>query len=128
MEYLEVMTVGRTRIVPIGGSIRESIERLVRWTQILWRHFPGTVVGIFLFLLLVLTAAILFPLPMAAALTLLHLAVNEILGVRRWTAVLAYPALFVFVPLVPYALARRTFVWGGRRYRWRGKFDVTVVQ
>jgi hypothetical protein len=22
-----------------------------------------------------------------------------------------------------YGLARRTFVWGGRRYRWREKFD-----
>lgn len=60
--------------------------------------------------------------------TVVHLAVNEALGVRRWTAVLAYPALFVFVPLVLYGLVRRTFVWGGRQYRWRGKFDVTVVE
>ena len=36
---------------------------------------------------------------------------NEILGVRRWTAVLAYPAVFIFVPLTVYALTRRTFVW-----------------
>jgi hypothetical protein len=27
-----------------------------------------------------------------------------------------------------YGLARRTFVWGGRRYRWREKFDVEVVE
>ena len=59
---------------------------------------------------------------------MLHLAVNEMLSVRRWMAVLAYPAMFVFVGFVVYALARRTFVWGGRRYRWRGKFDVTVVR
>ena len=64
---------------------------------------------------------------MAVLLTVLHLVVNEILGVRRWTAVLAYPAVFVFVLLIMYGLARRTFVWGGRRYRWRGKFDVTVL-
>lgn len=47
--------------------------------------------------------------------------------VRRWTALLAYPAVLVQVPLTAYALGRRTFVWGGRHYRWRGKFDVEVV-
>ena len=128
MEYLQVTTVGRTRVVPIGGSIHEAIERPVRWTQILRWHFPGTVAGICLVSLLVLAVAVLAPLYTAAVLTALHLAVNEVLGVRRWTAVLAYPALFAFVPLLFYALVRRTFVWGGRRYRWRRKFDVTVVE
>ncbi|WP_336364938.1 hypothetical protein [Halalkalicoccus salilacus] len=127
MEYLQVTTVGRTRIVPIGGMIRETVERQVRWTQILRWHFPGAVAGTFLMLLFVLAGAIVAPLPAAVLLTVVHLAVNEILGVRRWTAVLAYPAVFVFVPLLVYALARRTFVWGGRRYCWRGKFDVRVL-
>ncbi|WP_247003252.1 glycosyltransferase [Halosolutus gelatinilyticus] len=128
MEYLQVTNVGRTRIVPIGGSIHEAVERPVRWTQILRWHFPGAITGTWLVSLLVLAGTALAPLPAAVALTVLHLAVNEVLGVRRWTAVLAYPALFVFVPLVLYGLVRRTFVWGGRRYRWRGKFDVTVVE
>ncbi|WP_423746691.1 glycosyltransferase [Haladaptatus sp. SPP-AMP-3] len=128
MEYLQVTTVDRTRIVPIGGTIREAIERPVRWTQILRWHFPGAIAGTWLVLLFVLVGAILVPLPAAAVLTVVHFAINEMLGVRRWTAVLAYPALFVFVPLLLYAYARRTFVWGGRRYRWRGKFDVTVVK
>lgn len=128
MEYLEVTTVGRTRIVPIGGSLHEAVERPVRWTKILRWHFPGTVAGTCLVSLLVLAVAILVPLYMAVFLTAAHVAVNEILGVRRWTAVLAYPALFVFVPLVFYALVRRTFVWGGRRYRWVEKFDVRVVE
>ncbi|GAA0220985.1 glycosyltransferase [Halobaculum roseum] len=128
MEYLQVTTVGRTRIVPIGGTIREAVERPVRWTQILRWHFPGTVAGICVFSLLVLVGAVSAPLPAAVILTLVHLAVNEVLGVRRWTAVLAYPSLFVFVPLLFYGLVRRTFVWGGRRYRWRGKFDVEVVE
>ena len=127
MEYLQVTTVDRIRIVPIGGTIRETIERQVRWTQILRWHFPDLVARTVLVLLLVLVGAIVAPLPTAVLLTVVHLAVNEILGVRRWTAVLAYPAMFIFVPLVVYALTRRTFVWGGRRYRWRGKFDVTVL-
>ncbi|GAA5065257.1 glycosyltransferase [Haladaptatus pallidirubidus] len=126
MEYLQVTTVGRTRIVPIGGTIHEAVERPVRWTQILRWHFPGAIAGTWLISLLVLTGAVLAPLPVAAVLTVLHFAVNEVLGVRRWTAVLAYPALFVFVPLVLYGLVSRTFVWSGRRYRWREKFDVTV--
>lgn len=128
MEYLEVTAVDRTRTVPVGGSIRESVERPVRWTMVLRRHFPGTVAAICLVLLCALSGAILAPLPAAATLTVLHLGVNEVLGVRRWTAVLAYPSLFVFVPFVFYALTRRTFVWGGRRYRWPEKFDVTVVE
>lgn len=57
-----------------------------------------------------------------------HFDVYEVLRVRRWTALLAYPAVFVFVPLVAYALARRTIVRGGRRYRRRSKFDVEIVE
>lgn len=128
MEHLEVTNLGRARIVPIGGSIREAVERPVRWTKILRWHFPEAVVGTLLVALLLLVGAILAPLYAMAVLTVLHLAINEFLGVRRWTAVLAYPAVFVFVPLVLYGLARRTFVWGGRRYRMQGKFDVTVVE
>lgn len=40
---------------------------------------------------------------------------------------LAYPATLVRAPLFVYGLTRRTFVWGGRRYRWRSKFDVAIV-
>ncbi len=127
MEYLQVTSVDRTRPVPNGGTIRESIERPVRWTKIIRWHFPGALVGTFLVLLLMLVGGVLAPAYTAAGLTVFHLAVNEVLGVRRWTAVLAYPAVFVFAPLVAYALTRRTIVWGGRRYRWCGKFDVTVV-
>ena len=54
--------------------------------------------------------AIVAPLPAAVLLTVVHLAVNEVLGIRRWTAVLAYPAVFVFVALIMYTLTRRTFV------------------
>lgn len=100
--------------------------RQVRWTEILWRHDPGPVATLSLLLLGVLAGAVLFPLRAAVSPTVLHLAVNEVRGVRRWTALLDYPA--VFVAMLPYALARRTIVRGGRRYRWRGKFDVSVVE
>ena len=128
VEYLQVTTVRRTSIVPVGGTVRESVERQVRWTKIIWRHFPSALAGLGLVLLLVFTGAVVFPLHAAEVLTAFHLAVNEVLGVHRWTGLLAYPAVFVFVPLLPYALARRTFVWGGRRYYWRSKFDVEIVK
>lgn len=42
------------------------------------------------------------------------------------TAQLTYPLVFVFLPLNPYAVARRTFVWGDHRYRWPSKFEVEI--
>lgn len=100
MEHLKVRNVGRTHIVPIGGSVREAVERPVRWTKILRCHFPGAVAGTFLVSMLVLIGGILAPLQALVILTAFHRAVNEFLGVRRWTAVLAYPAVFVFVPII----------------------------
>lgn len=79
-------------------------------------------------MLFALVGAVLFPLYAAVVLTTFHLAVTEVLGVRRWTAPLAYPSVFVFLPLVPYGLARRTFVWGDRRNRWRSKFDLEIIE
>lgn len=108
MEHLQVTTARRTHLVSVGGTVRETVERIVRWTKIIWRHDPGAIAGVGLVLLLVLARAMLFPLYAVMVLTVFHLAVNEVLGVRRWTALLAYPA--VFVPFVPYALARRTLV------------------
>lgn len=128
MEYLQVTTVRRVHVVPIGGTVRGTVERMVRWTTILWRHDPGAIAGVGLILLLALVGGLLFPLYGVAVLTAGHLTVNEVLGVRRWTAILAYPGVFVFVPLVAYSLARRTFTWGGRRYRWPSKFDVQILE
>lgn len=127
-ERLDVTAVWRPRTVPIGGSARASLERHVRWTKIVRWHDPRGIASMAVFALVLLAVAVVFPVPTAVVLTLFHLGVGEALGVRRWTALLAYPALFAQGPLLAYALARRTFVWGGRRYRWRGKFDVQVVE
>lgn len=69
---------------------------------------------------------VLAPIFAAGVLTLLVAAVYAFFGIRRWTAILGYPAVIVQVPLMLNALGRRTFVWGGRRYRWHDKFDVEV--
>jgi len=128
MEHLQVTTARLTYLVPVGGTVRKTVERILRWTKITWRHDPVAVAGIGLALLLALAGAVLFPLHAVVVLTVFHLAVKEVLDVRRWRALLAYPAVFVFVPLIPYALGRRTLVSGGRRYRWRSKFDVKIIE
>jgi hypothetical protein len=97
MEYLQ--TARQTPLVPVGGTVRELVERQVRWTKIIRQHFPGAIAGIGFALVLVLTGAVLFPFHAAVVLTAFHLAVNEVLGVHRWTALLAYPAVFLYVPL-----------------------------
>lgn len=126
-EYLDVTPVRRVRRVEVGGTIRESLERHVRFMQIVRRHDPALTAVVAVVLVGLALACLVAPAVAVAGLTLLHLAIYAAFGVHRWTFVLAYPATLVQVPLLAYALARRTFVWGGRRYRWIGKFDVRIV-
>ena len=126
-EHLDVTTLRRTRVVPTGGSTRATLERHVRFTQIVRRHDPAGLTGLSVVATLSTVAALLFPLPALLVLTLLQAGLYAAYGVRRWTFLLAYPATLVQVPLFVYGVTRRTFVWGGRRYRWRSKYDVTVV-
>ncbi|RYJ14794.1 glycosyltransferase [Halogeometricum borinquense] len=127
-EHLDLTTLRRARLVPVGGSIRESAERHVRFSQIVYRHEPrgmGVILG--LAALFTIMGA-LSPILVFVLSTLLSVAVYAFFGVRRWTALLGYPAMMLQLPLFLYGLARRTFVWGGRRYRWRSKYDVEVVE
>jgi hypothetical protein len=126
-EYLDVTPLRRTRIVPMGGSLRDTAERHVRFTQIVRWHDPSGFAVMGAIASVSAIGALLYPLPALILLTLLQLGIYTAFGVRRWTFLLAYPATLVQVPLFAYALARRTFVWGGRRYRWRSKYDVEIV-
>jgi hypothetical protein len=64
---------------------------------------------------------------LTVVLTGLTAAVYASFGIDRLSALLAVPALMTALPLGLYASVRDTFVWGGRRYRWRSKFDVDVL-
>ncbi len=126
-EHLEVTAADRTRVVPAGGSVRESLERFVRFLWIT-RYYAPVATGINLLLAVALAAACLVaPLPTLVGLTLVSAATYRWVGVRRSTFLLAGPAVLASPPLLAYALGRRTFVWAGRRYRWNGKYDVDVV-
>jgi len=127
-EHLDVTTLRRGRVVPAGGSVRTTLERHVRFVQITRQHGPrGVALGAALSLLVAVLGA-LFPAPSALGLTLVAAVAYWSLGVPRATVLLAYPSAVVQAPLLAYALARRSFRWGGRRYRWRGRHDVTVVE
>ncbi|MFB6175543.1 MAG: glycosyltransferase family 2 protein [Halobaculum sp.] len=126
-EYLDVTGQRRTRRIPVGGSIRATLERHVRFTQIAFRHGPVGFLGSLLAALVATVGCLLVPLYVVPAVTLLNAAVYEWLGVRRWTTILAVPGMVLAIPLAIYGLARRTFEWGGRRYRWHSMFDVEIV-
>ncbi|NIC00468.1 glycosyltransferase [Halobacterium sp. R2-5] len=126
-EHVDVTPLRRTRRVEVGGTIRRTLERHVRFTKIVHRHDPGGHVWGALVTLATFVACLLVPLYAAVGLTALVAGVYAAFGIRRWTVVIAYPAALAAIPFGVYAHVRRTFVWGGRRYRWRGKYDVEVV-
>jgi glycosyltransferase involved in cell wall biosynthesis len=126
-EYLDTTTLKRVRRVEIGGSIRETLERHVRFTQIIHQHDPWDTVAMGLVTSLLALCCLVVPPYAGLGVTIVASGVYAYFGTYRWTAVLACPAIILQVPLMVYALTRRTFVWGGRRYRWRSKFDVEVV-
>lgn len=126
-EYLDVTAVRRTRTVEVGGTISESLERNVRFSQIAWRHEPRDMSVMLAVGTLVAIGCLVYPLAGFLILTLLQFAVQVALGVRRWTVLLAYLSTLISTPLLAYGIARRTFVWGRRSYRWRSKFDVEIV-
>jgi hypothetical protein len=124
-EHTEVASVRRTRKVPVGGSLRTTLERHVRFNKIFVTHDPGVAKLSFAALSAVLTGCILFPL-LAVGLTVVTAGVCAAFGVRRASLLLTVPALVAAVPLGVYSFTRDTFVWAGRRYRWCSKFDVEV--
>nr|WP_154658660.1 glycosyltransferase [Halopiger djelfimassiliensis] len=126
MEYTDVTAVKRTRSVEIGGSVRETLENQVRFTQIVRRHDPTAFVAQVVVGAVLALGCVLFPIPALALVTVAMAGVYAAFGIRRWTFLAAYPAVLAAIPLLLYGLVRRSFVWGGRRYRWHDKFDVTV--
>ncbi|WP_459193478.1 glycosyltransferase [Halosimplex sp. J119] len=127
-DALDVTTLDRTRRVPVGGTVRETLERHVRFNKLVRRHDPrGTAVSVAL-VLAIAALSVLSPLGAAAVLTAVAATVGARFGIVRPTVLLAWPSLVASIPLGAYAHLRRTFVWGGRRYRWRRTFDVEVVE
>ena len=128
-EHVEFTTARRTRRAEMGGSVRESLELHTRFQKIPWRHgstlggFAGAVVTA-----VMAAVTLLFPILGFAAMTLVYGAIYAVLGFSRWTVLLSYVSFVLATPLWVYAIGRRSFVWGGRRYRWPSLFEVDIVE
>jgi len=127
-EHLDVTAAGRTRTVPAGGSIRESLERFVRFFQIVRRHAPRAAAFNVGLSVAFTGLCLLAPIAGVTLVTAISGGVYAWFGIRRGTFLLAGLSVLCSPVLIAYALARRTFVWGDRRYRWRSLFDVVVEE
>ena len=111
--------------VEVAGDLGGVVSRLVRFTRIVGVN-EGWTGGVATSAVLV-AVAVAFPVLVAPLVTALAILGYSTLGLRRTTAVFAYPGVFV-LPLV--VLAGRTvdtFEWGGRRYRYANSGEVTVL-
>ncbi|MES3161731.1 MAG: glycosyltransferase [Halorubrum sp.] len=125
-EHLDVTAADRTRVVPAGGSVRESLERFVRFLWIARYYAPrATALNVALAAVLAV-ACLVAPLPTVGLLTVVSAATYAWAGLHRPTFLLAAPGVLVAPVLLSYALGRQTFVWAGRRYRWRAMYEVEV--
>ncbi|MDB2260395.1 glycosyltransferase [Halorubrum ezzemoulense] len=125
-DHLDVASVDRTRYVRAGGSARDSLERFVRFLTITRYHAPGATAFNAAFGVSMAALCLFAPVAGVTLVTALAGAAYARFGIRRATFLLAAPGVLIAPPLMAYAFARRTFVWGGRRYRWRSLFDVEV--
>ncbi|EMA66742.1 glycosyl transferase [Halorubrum kocurii JCM 14978] len=126
-EYLDVTAADRTRTVPCGGSLRGSLERFVRFFRIVRFHDTPAAAFDVAFAVGFAALCLFAPVLGVALVTAVSAAVYARFGIRRATFLLAGPSVLLSPLFIAYALARRTFVWGGRRYRWRSLFDVEVL-
>lgn len=113
-------------IVEAPGDLRSVIERCVRLSRIVhvWEGgFTNFAIG-----LVLVTVAVLFPVGSALLYTALGAVAYRVLGVRRMTFLIIYPAVGI-VPLVALSgIVCKEFEWTGRRYRLNDKFDVEVIE
>lgn len=111
--------------VRVPGDFRTVVHRAVRLARI--PHLYEGFVGMVALSLVFVALSLAFPLPAVLVSTAVAGGVYALLGVRRWTFLLAYLALFVMVPVTASGVFVSEFEWGGRRYRMRDVDDVEVL-
>ncbi len=121
-----------TAHVPVEGTVSSLLDRTIRFARTLRFTTTARVWPVF-----VIAAALTGGLAIAPLLSVavLYLCVATSYyaagfydhGVPRWTVALAPLSVYVATVLTAYGLLTPVFSWGGRRYRWRSKFDVEVL-
>lgn len=114
--------------VPVDGHYRSTLHRWARFVQTFYFFAPNGLCALVVFSLLVFLLTLLVSVVAVIGSTLLGRAVYRVLGVDRWTYLLTFPALLLFPILLAAGIGKREFEWGGRRYRWSDKFDVSVIR
>ena len=113
--------------MPVSGTLSDTLSRQARWTLTARYVDPGGLVGGAAIPLAVLLGTLFAPLVTVPLVTGVTAAAYAYCGVRRWTFLFAVPAYLAGLPLLAYGLLKSEFVWSGRRYRWTGLYDVTVL-
>lgn len=116
--------------VPVETSLSGVLGRYVRFSRSFEyaegaSNAPVYVLGVLQALVLAVGT-----LPAAVAMGLGGVAVLGLYGVpwrRRWSALFAPVSFLVHAAVTAVTVRRETFEWGGRRYRWRSKFEVKVL-
>lgn len=111
--------------VRVPGELSSVIERMVRLARI--THVHEGVVGEFVVSVLLVGVAVLAPLLVLPAVTLVAGVMYALLGIRRWTFLLAYPALLVLPLVFGAGMFKKEFEWSGRRYRLNDVNDIEIV-
>lgn len=111
--------------VPVPGDFASVKQRMVRFTRITHVHegLGAELVGS----LLLVGLALLFPLYAIPLVTVGSGLTYAIVGKKRWTFVLAYPALLLLPLLFVAGITQTEFEWAGRRYRMHDVNDIEVV-
>lgn len=115
--------VNRVRIPRDAGAVRDRVVRFL----LTYRYWlPRATAALWLLSVLVVGLAVFAPLPIVLGVTTLAFGAYRYLGVERRTWLLAFPAALLLPIVLAWAVAVPTFEWGGRRYRWTGRFDVRI--
>lgn len=115
------------REVRVGGSPSAVYHRMARFAKATFYFEPVSTTVLLAITTVVAALCLLFPFVGLPATTGLGVWTYRKLTVSRPSVVLSFPS-FVLVPLAIFVgRVAPTFEWGGRRYRWSGRFDVTVL-
>lgn len=113
--------------VPVEGTLQAALNRLNRNGQILWMTDPNGMRQSVVVFGIAVGLSVVAPLCVGILVTALAWMTYRYLGVRRWTWMLAFPSLFINAVGLVLGFVRTEFWWGGRKYRWKTRFDVDVL-
>lgn len=125
--HLDGVHAVRSLVMPVEvpGGLPAVRNRVVRFARIV--HLNRGLAGGLAVNCLLCAAGLLYPLAVAPLATAVILAAAARLGVRRVSALLAYPGLLLLPVVVLAGMLVREFDWAGRRYRYEAADEVTVL-